>query len=574
MPRPSKKGGDGSSGKFDTPFVLKPSATQEPASASTDGKETEEHDLSDSVSRLSLSPRLRFYKYNARTPERALQARMDVDVEARHDLRLQMCNTRRGVSEWPEGAAAHLAHTHLTWTIENVQYKNEKISDAKKLSDLQIDIADDVAVKARVQRLYNTIVTAEGEELLQAVREIRRLLSIESKPPIDPVIDVGLVPVLVDMLKRNEHPALQFEAAWALTNVSSGAPDQTCAVVNADGVTNLIALLSLPNIELQEQAMWGLGNIAGDNHHFRDIVLERGGLDAAIACFRPGAVLRISFVRQTAWAIGNMLRGKPKAAREDTRKVLPLLNDFLSIWDEEVLCDALWALSHYSDGPNDIIQDVIDSGVLVKVVPLLSHPAHTVALPALRVVGNVVTGDTMQTNVVLQLGALPRLAPMITAERTRIRKEACWTVSNITAGDSAQIQQVIDAGILPLLVGCIRDAPDVRKEVLWALANLTENGLPVQIIAMVNLEGVVRGFKSALQNLEVRFKVVVLTAIHNILRKLRNAEMDVFKERMEALDVIGVMKKLQEHEDREVRGKVQGVLAAYFEGDGDDNENE
>ena len=62
-------------------------------------------------------------------------------------------------------------------------------------------------------------------------------------------------------------------------------------------------------------------------------------------------------------------------------------------------------------------------------------------MPALRTVGNIVTGDDMQTQIVINCGALPCLLNLLTTSHKKsIKKEACWTISNITAGTKEQIQ--------------------------------------------------------------------------------------------------------------------------------------
>ena len=89
----------------------------------------------------------------------------------------------------------------------------------------------------------------------------RKILSRGQNPPIDSFIDAGVIPCLVDFLQRTEDPLLQFESAWALTNIVSGASEQTKNVVSAGAVQHFVALLSSSDQNVCEQAVWALGKI-------------------------------------------------------------------------------------------------------------------------------------------------------------------------------------------------------------------------------------------------------------------------------------------------------------------------
>jgi len=114
--------------------------------------------------------------------------------------------------------------------------------------------------------LEDLVIKAKSEDptiRFEGIRSARKLLSIERNPPIDELIQSNFLPIFVQYLTYDQYPDLQFEAAWALTNVASGNSHQTQAVADANALPHLLRLLHSPHSNVCEQAVWALGNLIG-----------------------------------------------------------------------------------------------------------------------------------------------------------------------------------------------------------------------------------------------------------------------------------------------------------------------
>ena len=111
--------------------------------------------------------------------------------------------------------------------------------------------------------ILSKLQSQDREVQFAAVQSVRRILSKERQPPIEMVINAGIVPHLMKYLQLSQDQKIQFEAAWALTNIASGSSEQTRVIVEAGSVPLFIKLLSSPFPNICEQAVWALGNICG-----------------------------------------------------------------------------------------------------------------------------------------------------------------------------------------------------------------------------------------------------------------------------------------------------------------------
>lgn len=438
--------------------------------------------------------------------------------------------------------------------------KRRNIPDEEYLNESSEQTTD---TKMDLQSLVKEAQSTDPNVRLSCVQQARKELSKGNNPPIDELIQAGIVPILVDCLDDDENAALQFEATWALTNIASGTSDQTHEVVSKGAVPKFVRLLTSPHEHVREQSVWALGNIIGDGPECRDFVIHHGVVEPIISFV--DSTTPLTFLRNIVWVIANLCRNKdPPPSPETIQKVLPALLVLVQHEDNEVLTDACWALSYLTDGSDEQIQTVLNSGVTPHLVRHLGKVDDVrVLTPAVRAVGNIVTGSEYQTQAALDCGCLAYFPTLLSHHKDSIKKEAVWTISNVTAGTNMQIQNVIDSGLIPLVINALATGDfNTQKEAAWSVSNMTVNGTQEQIKYLIE-QGALPAMCQLLGVRDTQIVQVLLDGLNNMLESAK-PDTDSLTRQIEDCGGLDRIEDLQKHQNKQIYKLAFDIIDKYF----------
>ena len=452
--------------------------------------------------------------------------------------------------------------------------KEEQISRRRKLVELSSDIPGNKVCLTNVPILVKNIpkfaehlYSTDPLLVAEATIAIRKILSVDRNPPIAEVLQAGILPRLKELLADKSRPNIQLEACWALTNIASGSPDQTQAVVESGVVPLFVELLSSSDVTLQEQAVWAIANIAGDRSEYRDGCISAGTADALASIVVNSLGNSLQMTRLAVWGLSNLCRGKPSPEFSKIKVAIPQLAQAIcQSNDTEVLADTSWAFSYLTDSAvHSSVTYILEHLDIRRVAALLAHPSGSVHTPILRVVGNLVSGESDVTHrVVSTAGCLTQLKSLILSNKKAIRKETLWTVSNICADSQTLIQAVIDSGVMARICDLISSGNcdmDVKKEGIWCICNSVTVGSKAQIATLVTDTrfDVLRILSDFLET--ARDTRSVKTALEAIYVVLLNGEYTSLLEEVGGLTTI---ENLQQDESEEVYLACVRILENFF----------
>ena len=154
---------------------------------------------------------------------------------------------------------------------------------------------------------------------------LRKILQAGDKSFIQKVIDLNMIPVLIQLMGDTIHPHLVLEASWCVVNLALGDSNQIDNMV-ANGLYKAAhKVICNPHHKIFEQAAWIVANVSIEDHRHKQEFLNLGCQYPLIEKIHHGHPENDrETLKYVVWSLSNLCRGNFTHSEKNTC-ILPLV---------------------------------------------------------------------------------------------------------------------------------------------------------------------------------------------------------------------------------------------------------
>ena len=159
--------------------------------------------------------------------------------------------------------------------------------DSFQNENLKNKIIEYLLLEPKIENLEKDIESLNSEDIYikhLSIINIRKLIIINQKI-CQKIIDNCLLK-LFEFASDLSQPHLQLESNWILTNLCSlSSPHNIINLINKGIIDIFIETLKSKYSQIVEQAIWGIGNLSGDNINVKLKILKKNKIDFLIEVY-------------------------------------------------------------------------------------------------------------------------------------------------------------------------------------------------------------------------------------------------------------------------------------------------
>lgn len=414
--------------------------------------------------------------------------------------------------------------------------------------------------------------------LLDALIALRKLLSETQLTEHSQFIDNGTIPVLVSCLDWNCGSEVVKEAAWCLANLAAISSGCVKAILEANGVMALFSVTD-PRLNMtNEMTLLALGNICGDASEYRTTLVALGFIDLLCLFCSKFEEIELGVLRVVSWGLSNISKGKPSLGVVHVKPIAEQCKVLLhAVRDKEVRTNLVWTVSNLCHGGEDSINEIIKLGFARDIFNYLRKSKLKKRIQAcLRAIGNISTGNELQTQHLVSEGLFDELKIFLDKNQNWALREVLWILSNVAAGTRKQVGTLVDH---PIIYCChmalLSNDPGVCKEASYVFRNISSVGSSSQIMKLSS-QGIIMKLAQAISpNDSITLRVRPMQNLLELAEKLLVAGAEEIKpchntrnfiaELMEETGIVRKIEALQRHSNPRIYELILKILLTHFD---------
>ena len=198
---------------------------------------------------------------------------------------------------------------------------------------------------------------------------LRKILQEGDKTLIQKVIDLNLVPVLIQLMGDINEPHLVLESSWCVVNLALGDYKQVESMISNGLYQATHKVICNPHEKIFEQGAWIIANVSSEDERHKKEFLNLGCHFPMMEKLQSGhPVNDKKVIEYSLWSLSNLCRGVEYFAKE---ACIPLfVKILLTQSDPEMLSNALLPLA---DLMNDtLMNNLIQHNILKRIKEIAS----------------------------------------------------------------------------------------------------------------------------------------------------------------------------------------------------------
>ncbi|OMJ67581.1 hypothetical protein SteCoe_35216 [Stentor coeruleus] len=363
---------------------------------------------------------------------------------------------------------------------------------------------------------YSTLLCTTSQDLNTVHRILHqfRLFTCMNNAPLLKMISSGIIHYLKDYVSKNTPIELLIESTWIICNLATEAYPLVNELIENDYLEKMIDLIEINNDTIAENCIFFIGNVAGDSIENCEAVLNSDFFKKFEQYFTIKPMQSMNIIKTSLYtfytiSIKNLFIPATAAVTifNFLSRVKNKINS-ISMHTEwlKTLCCLVSLTENYG-------QIFIEKRLLSRTFKYLFFNSIEIQCIVIRILGNMIVCSNRFIDMLNEQNFLDKFLQLITSPNKDIRKEVYWALSNMTAGTPQHVDIFVKHAICKLgLQGLIDNDLEIKINASWLYSNIGRKGIASNIYLLVEM-GICEYLEEALHEKNSKIMVNLISLI-------------------------------------------------------------